>query len=153
MKIWAGGATEHTIFFPILTTYEQAISSGRISLIADHELLELIAEFIRYKQDFIMHDRLAGDNFYLGGTWEVRKVIGNLEALVVSTEEDKIQDRATSMAFKMTDDDYREFVKKPIVFAAINNAQTLYYNFRKDLTNMDLINEKIIHKLDLLIDN
>jgi hypothetical protein len=147
LKLWASGAFEHSPFLPILTTYDQAISSGKIGLIKDRNLLEQIAEFNRFYQDYQLHTQLSGENYYFGATADLRKIFPELHAL--GTFENGDPQRK---AFEISEEEYRKLIKDPLVFIAIESAETLYKNFPRDLINMKEVNNKILVKLNQFIE-
>ena len=146
----ASGAFATVRFEALLTTYNQAVSTGRIGLLNDSTVLEQFSGFLLSYNDFRQHLNLSGQVFYLGSMWEIRRQIGNIHALGdQSTQRGKNQ-RYADQAYFMSDREYRDYISRPEVYAAVHNVLTIYYNLRVSLTNMDEAAAALVLELNRL---
>lgn len=150
LKYWAGGAFDAPFVDPILTTYEEAISSGRISLITDADLLEELAGFIREKEFYREHLTFTGEIFYYGSIYDLRRKVGSL-GIIGGTQYDRDYNRNLQYSrHELTDDAFLELIKEPETYAAIENMLDANYMIRDILRNMDSRLDGIVEKLEIL---
>lgn len=147
LQYYFSGIMEFPFFEPVLTTYNQSVSSGKISLIDDKEFYNKMANFLsayeRYKHEF----RLSGELFYMGSVWEVRKEVGNIVSLAGKSRSRNGSRKIEPDAFKLRDEEYRAFIKKPEVFAAVDNMRTIHYNVIESFRDMDAVSKELIDRL------
>jgi hypothetical protein len=149
LKYWAGGAFDAPFVDPILTTYDEAISSGRISLIEDAELLEELAGFIRAKQFYRDHLDFAGHIFYYGSIYDLRRKVGSL-GIIGGPQYDRDYDRDLQYSRHELSEDFIELVSEPETYAAIENMLDANYMIRDILNEMDARLAGILGKLESL---
>lgn len=150
LKYWAGGAFDAPFVDPILTTYEEAISSGRISLIEDSELLEELAGFIRAKEFYRDHLNFTGEIFYYGSIYDLRRKVGSL-GILGGPRYDKDYNRNLRYSrHELTDDAFLDLVKEPETYAAIENMLDANYMIRDILREMDYRLSGILRILEKL---
>ncbi|MEJ2585151.1 MAG: DUF6090 family protein [Robiginitalea sp.] len=150
LKYWAGGAFDAPFVDPILTTYDAAISSGRISLIEDTELLEELAGFIRSKQFYRDHLDFTGDIFYFGSIYDLRRKAGSL-GIIGGKQYDRDYNRNLKYSrLELTGDEFLQLVKEPETYAAIENMLDANYTIRDILYEMDARLTRILGKLESL---
>ncbi|WP_163322634.1 DUF6090 family protein [Draconibacterium mangrovi] len=148
LQYYLSGAFVMPPFEPILTSYNQAVSTGKIGLIQNKKFLDDMSKFlITYSWHKHTVD-LSGEIFYLGSIWEIRKQIGNLASLAGESRSYNGTRKIVSEAYKLSDEEYRAFIKKPEVFAAIDNMQTIYYNILENSESMDKEAEILIEELE-----
>ena len=106
-------------------------------------LVESIAEFKQALDYYEMHDRIAADIFYLGPIWELRREIGSLRILFrdPSTHPDR---------FRRTDEEYRQLLARPIVYAAVEAMLTAQRNSANGLRSMDEAASNVLKELERL---
>ncbi|MGB8705416.1 MAG: DUF6090 family protein [Gillisia sp.] len=146
LQYYMSGAFQYAFFEPILSTYNQALSTGKIGLIQDKKFLNSVAEFFTAYNFYKQQTDIGGQLFYRGSIWELRKKIGNLGTLA-GRDRSFEGKRQLIDAYELSDKEYREFIKKPEVFAAIDNMQNLFYNVEDSFQNMDTASQKIITEL------
>ena len=150
LKYWAGGSFDAPFIDPILTTYDAAVSSGRISLIEDTQLLEELAGFIRAKQFYRDHLEFTGNIFYYGSIYDLRRRVGSL-GIIGGIQYDRDYNRGLKYErHELSDEDFLELIKEPETYAAIENILDANYMIRDILTEMDLRLSRILQKLDSL---
>lgn len=150
LQYFLSGAFNMPVFEPILTSYNQAVSTGQIGLIKNKEFLDDMSKFMA-TYDWYKHEvDLSGQIFYLGSIWELRKEIGNLVSLAGTSRSFNGARKIVPEAYRLSDTEYRVFIKKPEVFAAVDNMQTVFYNLQKNLENMDIEAQMIIEELEQL---
>ena len=153
LKYWAGGAFDAPFVDPILTTYDAAIASGRISLVRDPELLEKLAGFIRAKQFYRDHLDFTGEIFYYGSIYDLRRKVGSL-GVIGGPQYDRDYNRNLKYSrHELADDAYLELVKNPETYAAIENMLDANYMIRDILHEMDDQLTGILKKLESLTEH
>ena len=150
LKYYFSGAFNFPYFEPILTSYNQAISSGKISLINNKKFLDGMSQFLISYERFNQEAALSGHIFYMGSIWEVRKKVGNLVALAGEARSRNGRRKIEPDAYKLSDSEYRALIKQPEIFAAVDNMQTVFYNIDESFQDMDENAKKIIAQLELL---
>ncbi|HPF50695.1 MAG TPA: DUF6090 family protein [Draconibacterium sp.] len=148
LQYYLSGAFIMPPFEPILTSYNQAVSTGQIGLIENKNFLDDMSKFLT---TYAWHKHtvdISGEIFYLGSIWEIRKQIGNLTSLAGESRSFDGAREIVPEAYKLSDEEYRAFIKKPEVFAAIDNMQTIYYNILQNFENMDKEAGLIIEELE-----
>jgi len=148
LQYYFSGAFTMPPFEPILTSYNQAVSTGKIGLIESKKFSDDMSKFLTLYAWHIHTVNLSGEVFYLGSIWEIRKQIGNLASLAGKSRSFNGARKIVPEAYKLTDQEYRTFIRKPEVFAAIDNVQTILYNIRENFENMDNEAELIIEELE-----
>lgn len=150
LQFYLSGAFTMPPFDPILTSYNQAISTGKIGLIESKEFLDDMSKFLTA---YAWHNHtvnLSGEIFYLGSIWEIRREVGNLASLAGKSRSFNGARKIVPEAYQLTDEEYRAFIRKPEVFAAIDNMQTILYNILENFETMDNEAELIIKGLETL---
>ena len=148
LKMLADYALHHTKFFPSLTTYDQAISTGKISLLTNPKLLEHLTEFMRYYGFYQSMGEIAANNFFSGGIWNIRQQIGNLEAISPVRQDYLIKGRQYfDDQLQLSDQELLGFLSRPIVFAGYHNTLIIYYNIKESLQEMLKINNSILEQI------
>jgi len=148
LQYYLSGAFIMPPFEPILTSYNQAVSTGQIGLIENKKFLDDMSKFLTTYSWHKHTVDLSGEVFYLGSIWEIRKQIGNLASLAGESRSFNGTRKIVPEAYKLTDEEYRAFIKKPEVFAAVDNMQTIYYNILQNFDNMDKEAEILIEELE-----
>lgn len=135
-----GGAFLKIDFAPVLSAYDSAVATGKIGLIESSALLESIAEFHQAWDYYKLHDQIAAEIFYVGPIWELRRELGSLRLLF--RDPDTHPDR-----FRRTDEEYREFFARPVVYAAVETMLTAQRNSAGGLRRMDEAAKDVLEKL------
>lgn len=150
LQYYLSGAFTMPPFEPILTSYNQAVSTGKIGFIESKKFSDDMSKFLAAYAWHIHTVNLSGEIFYLGSIWEIRKQIGNLTSLAGKSRSFNGARKIVPEAYKLTDKEYRAFIRKPEVFAAIDNTQTILYNIRENFEIMDKEAQLIIEELEQL---
>jgi len=137
------GAFTKIDFEPALSAYNSAVATGKIGLVETPALVESIAEFNQALDYYEMHDRIAADIFYLGPIWELRREIGSLRILF--RDPITYPDR-----FRRTDEEYRQFLARPMVYAAVEAMLTAQRNNANGLRSMDEAARNVLEELERL---
>ncbi len=148
LQYYLSGVFTMPPFEPILTSYNQAVSTGQIGLIENKNFFDNMSKFLT---TYAWHKHtvdLSGEIFYLGSIWEIRKQVGNLTSLAGESRSFDGTRKIVPEAYKLSDEEYRAFIKQPEVFAAIDNMQTILYNILQNLINMDKEAEIVIEELE-----
>lgn len=148
LQYYFSGGFEFPYFEPVLTSYEQAVSSGKISLIDDKEFYNKMSNFLTSYERYKAEARLSGEVFYLGSFWEMRKEVGNIVALAGKSRARSGRRKIEPDAFKLQEEEYRSFIKRPEVFAALDNMRTIFYNVNESFEDMDEGAKELIMRLE-----
>ncbi len=151
IQYYLGAAFELTQIQPLLTSYNQAVSTGKISLVKNPFLSEKIAEFLLSYKFYNEHIILSGNMFYNTSIWELRKEIGTLHSLEGDEADLNVNRVVYPDAYPMSDKEFRTYISQPHVFAAFENFLTLHYNIRDMFLAMDKTAEEIIEQLNVLL--
>ena len=147
LQYYLSGAFTYPFFTPTLTSYQQAVATGKIGLIKDKAFLKDISEFLTAYNLYNQQKDIGGRMFYMGSIWEMRKEVGNLASLGGKDRNRKGTRKIFPQAYKFSDKEYREFIKRREVFAAIDNMRTIFYNVQDSFKNMDKAAQSIIKEL------
>ena len=150
LQYYLSGAFRYPFFVPTLTSYEQAVATGKIGLIKDKAFLKDISEFFTAYNLYNQQKDIGGRMFYLGSIWEIRKEVGNLVSLAGKSRSRNGTRKIVPQAYKLSDKEYRAFIKRPEVFAAIDNMQTIFYNVQDSFRDMDTAAQSVIKELKKL---
>jgi hypothetical protein len=123
-SLFRGGPFELT-----LTSYDEAKSSGRLSLLKNKQILIGYANVISAYESFNVHFRYSAEHYFLGTTFELRKALGSIKVLT-STEE-QIPEH-----FRISDKEYKALLKKPMVYAAIEITENINKSMLNDFQKM-----------------
>jgi len=138
-----GGLSEGIFFNKSLAAYESAIATGDIRLIRSSQLIRAIAEFYAALEIYENQFQIAGEIFYLGSTWELRREIGS--ARVLFPDPDEVLGR-----FKLTDTERRELFASKLVYALVQNTTLVNFNMQRALQDMNKATGDILTVLDSL---
>ena len=125
-----------------LTTYNNASSSGKISLIQNKQLQYLFSDFFDSFNIYKKINKIDYNNFFTGTFWELKKEIGSLTILFNHKEYEKSHHK------KVTYKEYIDLLNSKIVFITLENRKTSVSNLIYSINNMLEINEKIIIELN-----
>ena len=150
LQYYLSGALRYPFFTPTLTSYEQAVATGKIGLIKDKAFLKDISEFFTAYNIYNQQKDIGGQMFYMGSIWELRKEVGNLASLAGKYRSRNGKRKTFPQAYEFSDKEYREFIKRREVFAAIDNMRTIFYNVQDSFKNMDKEAQSIIKELEKL---
>ena len=150
LQHYLSGAFRYPFFVPTLTSYEQAVATGKIGLIKDKAFLKDISEFFTAYNLYNQQKDIGGRMFYMGSIWELRKEVGNLASLSGINRSRNGTRKTFPQAYEFSDKEYREFIKRREVFAAIDNMRTVFYNVQDSFKNMDKEAQSIIKELEKL---
>lgn len=81
LKSLANGSFRGLNFYPALSSYEAAVSTGQIRLSEGKDQFELVNQFYKHYRFLEDHHEFAGWDFYYGGFFELRKQLGNLTSI------------------------------------------------------------------------
>ena len=124
-----------------LSAYESTVTTGKINLLTSPVLIQAIAEFYEALEMYENQFQIAGEVFYLGSTWELRRELGTLSFL--SQGFDSVPSR-----FHLIEPQLRELYASKLVFAAVQNSTLVNFNIRAALLAMDAAADKALDALD-----
>jgi len=77
-------AFNYVEFTPALANYQAMVSSGEIGLVQDDSLLVFLNQFETHLATFDWHTELAGDVFFTGPVYDMKRELGTIESLIAS---------------------------------------------------------------------
>ena len=131
-------------FNPNLTTYNEAQSSGKLSIIRSKELSLLFTEFFEKKKDFDNHIRICSDYYFLGGIEKLRMKAG----FISFYEDHEFYKRLTGN--KPSKYEYIAFLSDPEVSGILESQFDLIDNIKKILKKMGRTVDNISLQLEQL---
>lgn len=147
LKNLASAAFDIVTIEPVLSSYNEAIASGKVSWISNKQILGSIAEFLLAFSDYKVHYDISAQNYYLGSVWELRREIGNLAIFLTPKTKQRLRYENTK-AYQLSEEDFRSFLKRPAVYAGWDNQLTLFYNIKSSFENMDKAAQSVIKNLE-----
>lgn len=142
IRYLAGGAYEPIPFQPALSAYRASIATGDLNVLRHPELIEALTEFDQAYGYAEGHGRITAELFYLGASWSLRRELGSLSVLVTENE---VLD---SSPFQLDDQEYRELIRQPMVYAAIETVMIANVNILRGLQGMDEAAARILEEID-----
>jgi hypothetical protein len=135
------GSTFHGFALqPPLSSYDGAITSGRIASIMSPELRAAFTDFDVARSYWEGHFSTLYDTHYLGPTWELRRTIGT---------QDAVRRRGRTPAqFQLDDNQLRAVLTSPEAYAAAEVHGIIYRNIYSSLRRMDEAASRAIAILD-----
>ena len=153
LQYWAGGAFDAVFVDPVLTTYNEAVSTGRISLVQDAELLDQLASFIRANSFYQVHLNFTGEIYYLGAIYDLRRQVGNLGVLGGPVFDRTFKRNLTYPRYNLSDSEFYNLIERPENYAAIDNMLDAQYMIRDILGEMDSALKAAQSRLETLTGN
>ncbi|MEN1785609.1 MAG: DUF6090 family protein [Bacteroidota bacterium] len=130
-------------FRPALSSYETAVSTGQIALIANDSLF---AQYVQFKDShdwFKLHQNLSGDMVYLGNVWQLRKQLGSTKLMLPELG-------AYPNRFEQDDTQLQAFFEAREVYATFESMQWLVQNQVDALNRAKTANHQILATLKAL---
>ena len=118
-----------------LSAFDEARSSGRLSLINDKRVIEGYSHIFAAIEIFNIHSNTSAYMFYNGSTWELRKIVGDTDLLF-------------ELDGQISDTEYLELTRKLIFRSTVDNG---YIMNRNILENLQEIN-RVITDVELILD-
>ena len=126
----------------IMPAYESAKSTGSIALIEEIPLKRLFIEYDLQVSRFQKTADIMRQNTFLGNWWEVRSMVGAEGALFAN--------RFTPEAFKLSDQEFLDFIAQKEVYARIENFKILKEIDLRRMMQLRDYSEQILSALDAL---
>lgn len=131
----AGGFFRSISFNPNLTSYNEAVASGNLSLLQNKALLEEFTLFNRAYDDFRKFEEAGFYSFYSGSSWELRKTAK--PGLLYGREP----------AGEISYVEYKKLISSNLAQNCFENSHNLARNTRRRLFEMLEKSETIIQML------
>ena len=112
-----------------LPSYNEAQSTGKISLLKSKGVLEGYAQILTAYEGWALHRRIAAESYWSGPDWELRKKLGSIRN-IFHDGQDVLE------PFRIADSEYRQLMLEPEVYAAIDNRDKMNKNNHKYLERM-----------------
>ncbi len=122
-------------FYPNMTTYNEAASTGNLSLLRNNELLQQFTIFTEEHDNFIRHKVEAQYSYFSGSLWDFRKQLP-LEFIA-----------GQSPMPGLTYDFYISKIGTPISQNSLSNSMVLNQNIRNRLSGMHQVSQRIVEIL------
>ncbi len=121
-------------FNPNLTTYNEAVSSGKLGLLKNKELMSQFTRFMQYLKVYNKVEDQSSNSYYNGAFWELRKTI----------EPELLYGKSKS---HINYEDYQEMISTKLVIATFNNHESLNRQMYNSLGKMSEIIDIILELL------
>ena len=148
LQYYASFAFEHMEIEPAMSAYHTAVSSGKLDMLNNNELVELFTEFLAKFADFKLHMDISGNIVYSGSIWEIRRELGTIHQICCSLDpqmECYIPDR-----YKLAEDEMIDLLVSPEVCPALENMHWVQRNKLKSLRDMQSITDRVLSEIEAL---
>src|SRR6056297_896564 len=148
LQYYASFAFEHMEIEPAMSAYHTAVSSGKLDLLNNNELVELFTEFLAKFADFKLHMDISGNIVYSGSIWDVRRELGTIHQICCTLDTEReyyIPDR-----YKLTEDEMIDLLVSQDVYAALENMHWVQWNKLRSLQEMQSITNKVLREIDAM---
>ena len=148
LQYYASFAFEHMEIEPAMSAYHTAVSSGKLDMLNNNELVELFTEFLAKFADFKLHMDISGNIVYSGSIWEIRRELGTIHQICCSLDpqmEYYIPDR-----YKLAEDEMIDLLVSRDVYAALENMHWVQRNKLKSLRDMQSITNQVLSEIEAL---
>jgi len=142
LKALSDGFFRPSSFFPSMATYDEAKSSGNLTLLKNKDLSKQFIQFQRNYSFYLGLQDQGTNSFFSGPEWELKKEIGSL-SILTGRKKDYIK-----IDYDM--DSYMKLINMPIVTGTLENRHLLNSNTNFALTSMDFNSKKIVEILNEL---
>lgn len=126
----AGGAFRGFTFYPALSNYEAAVATGDLRLVQTPGLLDALADFKQMQAFFEEHVRINNDIYYVGPSWKLRSAVGSQGVIEGNRW-------SAPAALRMSENEYREWMRRPEVYAGVQTATIAHQNMIFGLRRME----------------
>ena len=123
-----------------LPIYEEAKSSGKLSMISNKSVLVNYAEIISAAIGESIHREISNDMWYNGSGWELRKEIGTSEIF-------NLPNNMLPQKFRLSDNELKNILSRSSTFATLDNALNMKIN---RIAYMNRISKGMTEVIELL---
>lgn len=123
-----------------LPSYEQAKSTGKLSLLDSKDILTAYSNLLTAAQSFKLHRTIGTEVWYQGPTWEMRSKVGGRE--ILTSRRNDIPEN-----LRMSDEAYFQFLTQPDTYAAIENSCSMNRQMNRYLKQMNTSSKALIKLL------
>ncbi len=134
LRVLAIAYSRVNYFNPNLTTYNEAVSSGKIGLLKNKELMNQFSRLMQYQKVYNRAEDQSISSYYNGAFWELRKTI-EPELLYGNTKSN------------VTYEDYQKMINSKLTVATFKNHQSLNREMHNTLRKISEIIDKILELL------
>lgn len=124
-----------------LPSYEEAQSTGKLSLLNNKNILRGYSNLLTAAQGFKLHRTIGAEMWYKGPLWEMRREIGGRNVLT-NREIELPKD------LELTEDKYLRFLTRPSTYAAIENECFMNKQMKEYLNRMGDSTKDLIRLLE-----
>ena len=118
-------------FNPNLTTYNEAVSSGKLGLLKNKELMIQFTRFMQYLKVYTKVEDQSSNSYYNGAFWELRKTI----------EPELLYGKSKST---LTYEDYHKMISTKLAVTTFKNHESLNSTMYNSLREMSEIIDRIL---------
>ena len=141
IRVLASQALRTVYFEPELSGYEALLAMGGPNVVERREIWRRTTDFLQALEAFREHNRLYRDVYFLGAIMDLRRELGSLR-LLYRTPGDR------TGPLTLSDEEYREFVRKPETYAAMEAASFPISVVRQSLDTMNRAVDEILAELE-----
>jgi hypothetical protein len=121
-------------FNPNLTTYNDAVSSGKLGLLKNKELMNQFTRFMQYLKVYNKVEDQSSNSYYNGAFWELRKTI----------DPELLYGRSKTT---LTYEEYQKIISSKLTVTTLRNHETLNKRMYNSLQKMSEIIDRILELL------
>jgi len=134
LKILASAYFRINHFNPNLTTYNEALSSGKLGLLNNKDLMSQFTRFMQYLKVYTKAEDLSNNSFYNGAFWELRKTI----------EPELLYGKSKS---SLTYEEYQKIINTKLAVATFKSHESFNEDTYDSLRRMSEISTRILELL------
>ncbi|MCC1483762.1 hypothetical protein [Winogradskyella immobilis] len=120
-------------FEPILSTYNEAKSTGNLNLIQSKAFTDKMTAFNLAHKGYNQVNHISTSNYFSGAMWDLRKTFGSSSILIKTTaipEKNKLKPQISYA-------EYLFIVESPLGEAALENQYVVFQNMKNIFSDMD----------------
>ena len=134
-------------FEPALSAYESAVGPSGLNTIQSVEFLQAVASFFESKTIYDFHIRISGELFYQGSTLKIRRELGSLGVIYGNAQACQGFSCTYPDNFTKGVDELLEFVKRPDIYADLENISNANTGIVNSLRGMEAATENALEAL------
>lgn len=124
-----------------LPSYEQAKSTGKLSLLDSKEVITGYSNLLTNAQSFKLHRTIGTEIWYKGPSWEMRSKVGGKSVLTT-------REGGLPRNLRLSDKEYIRFLTEPHTYATIENSCSINRQMNQYLKRMSAASKELIKLLE-----
>ena len=137
-------------FEPALSAYESAGGRSGLHTLQSVEFLQAVAAFFESKNLYDFHIRISGELHYQGPTLRIRRELGSLGVIYGNAQACQGYSCTYPDKFNKGVDELLEFVRRPDIYADLENINNANSSLVSSLRGMEAATENALEALRLM---